>query len=113
MLIVGVSGSPRNQATEYALGHALELLDQKRFKTKHWTVRGKSIHYCMHCNYCLTHKTCAYQDDLQELYNLLTNAQGISFATPVYNSGISAQLKTTMDHIRSISSADKNFSEAK
>jgi len=113
MLIVGVSGSPRNQATEYVLGQALDLLGQKGFETKLWTVRGKSIHYCMHCNYCLTHKTCAYQDDLQELYDLLSTAQGISFASPVYSGGISAQLKTVMDRTRSILATDKNFFRGK
>ncbi|MCL2476824.1 flavodoxin family protein [Candidatus Bathycorpusculum sp.] len=113
MLIVGVSGSPRNQATEYVLGQALELLVQRGFETKLWTVRGKSIHYCMHCNYCLTHKVCIIKDDLQELYDLLTTAQGISIATPVYNGGISAQLKTVMDRTRAIVAANKTFFRGK
>jgi len=113
MLIVGVSGSPRNQATEYVLGQTLELLSKKGFETKLWTVRGKSIKYCIHCNFCLTHKVCVFQDDLKDLYETLATAKGISFATPVYSGGVSAQLKTVMDRTRSVAVANKNFFKGK
>jgi multimeric flavodoxin WrbA len=40
---------------------------------------------------------------------LLAKSNGIIFATPVYNGGVSAQLKTVMDRTRSLVAADKNF----
>ncbi|MDR0372087.1 MAG: flavodoxin family protein [Nitrososphaerota archaeon] len=113
MLIVGVSGSPRNQATEYALTQALETLKEQGFETKLWTVRAKSIKYCVHCNFCLTNKVCAFQDDLKELYDSFAAANGLIFATPVYLGGISAQLKTVLDRTRSLVAADKNFFNGK
>ncbi|MDR0470188.1 MAG: flavodoxin family protein [Nitrososphaerota archaeon] len=112
-MIVGVSGSPRKQATEYALEQALGILNDKGFKTKLWTVRGKSIKYCIHCNFCLTNKVCIFQDDLKELYEAFTKANGISFATPIYNGGISAQLKAVMDRTRSLVASNKNFFKGK
>jgi len=112
-LIVGISGSPRKQATEYILEQALEMLKAKGYETKLWTVRGKWLEYCTHCDYCLTNKNCQIQDDMEELYEYLAKAKGIIFATPVYNGGVSAQLKTVMDRTRSLVAADKNFFKGK
>ena len=50
---------------------------------------------------------------MQELYELLAKAQGIIFASPVYNGGVSAQIKTVMDRTRSLVAADKNFFKGK
>ena len=112
-MIVGICGSPRKQATEYVLEEALRMLQEKGFQTKLWTVRGKWVEYCSHCDYCLKNKECVVQDDLQELYALLTEAKGIIFATPVYNGGVSAQTKAVMDRMRAVVAADKNFFKGK
>ena len=112
-LIVGVCGSPRKQATEYVLEQALAMLKEKGFETQLWTVRGKWLEYCTHCDFCLTNKNCQFQDDMEELYELLAKAKGIIFASPVYNGGVSAQIKTVMDRTRSLVAADKNFFKGK
>jgi multimeric flavodoxin WrbA len=112
-LIVGISGSPRKQATEYVLEQALATLKEKGFETQLWTVRGKWLEFCTHCDFCLTNKNCQFQDDMEELYELLAKAQGIIFASPVYNGGVSAQIKTVMDRTRSLVAADKNFFKGK
>ena len=112
-MIVGICGSPRKQATEHVLEEALRMLQEKGFQTKLWTVRGKWVEYCSHCDYCLKNKECVVQDDLQELYALLTEAKGIIFATPVYNGGVSAQTKAVMDRMRAVVAADKNFFKGK
>ena len=113
MKIVGISGSPRHQATEHMLEEALKLLAEKGHETKLWTVRGKWVDYCAHCDYCLKNKECVVQDDLQELYALLAEANGIIFASPVYNGGVSAQTKAVMDRMRAAVAADKNFFKGK
>jgi multimeric flavodoxin WrbA len=108
-MIVGICGSPRKQATEHVLEEALRILQEKGLETKLWTVRNKWIEFCTHCDYCLTNKECVFQDDLQELYALLSEAKGIIFATPVYNGGVSSQTKAVMDRTRSVVAGDKNF----
>jgi multimeric flavodoxin WrbA len=112
-MILGICGSPRKQATEYVLEKALSMLKEKGFETALWTVRDKWLEFCIHCNYCLTNKNCFYQDDMQEFYQLLVNAKGLIFATPVYNGGVSAQIKAVMDRTRSVVAADKNFFKGK
>ena len=113
MKIVGISGSPRHQATEHVLEEALKALQEKGYETTPWTVRGKWVDYCSHCDYCLKNKECVVQDDMQELYALLTEAKGIIFASPVYNGGVSAQTKAVMDRMRAMVAADKNFFKGK
>jgi multimeric flavodoxin WrbA len=108
-MIVGICGSPRQQATEHILKEALRMLAEQGFETRFFTVRGKHISFCTHCDHCLTHKECVFKDDMQEVYALLKAAKGVIFATPVYNGGISAQTKAVMDRCRAVVSSDKNF----
>jgi multimeric flavodoxin WrbA len=108
-MIVGICGSPRQQATEHVLKEALRMLEEQDFETRFWSVRGKRINLCTHCDYCLKNKECVFKDDMQELYVLLKDAKGTVIATPVYNGGVSAQVKAVMDRCRAVVAADKNF----
>ena len=109
MTVVGVCGSPRQQATEHVLREALRMLAEQGFETRFFTVRGKNINFCTHCDYCLENKECFFKDDMQEVYALLKAAKGIIFATPVYNGGVSAQTKAVMDRCRAAVAGDRNF----
>jgi multimeric flavodoxin WrbA len=108
-MIIGVCGSPRKQATEYVLRRALAMLEKLGFETQFFTVRGKKIGFCRHCDYCLENKECAFKDDMYELYPLLKDSKGIVIASPVYNGGVSAQTKAVMDRCRALGAADQNF----
>jgi len=107
-MIVGICGSPRRQATESVLTEALNMLEKKGFQTEFFTVRGKNIGFCQHCDYCMRTKECKLKDDMYTLYPLLKKAEGLVIATPVYNGGISAQTKAVMDRCRALFAADKN-----
>lgn len=107
-MLVGICGSPRNAATEYVLKKALRLLEEMGFETQFFSVRGKKIGFCQHCDYCLTRKECRIKDDMTKLYNLLKMADGLIVATPVYNSGVSAQTKAVMDRCRALLAANKD-----
>jgi multimeric flavodoxin WrbA len=112
-MIVGICGSPREQATDYVLKEALRMLSEKGFETRFWTVRGKRVGFCTHCDFCLKNKECSFKDDMQEVYALLKDAKGIIFATPVYNGGVSAQTKTIMDRCRAAVAGDPDFFRGK
>ena len=106
MKIVGICGSPREKATDHVLKEALRMLEDRGFTTAFFGVRGKRISPCLHCDFCLTNKECRIKDDMYELYPLLAEADGIVFATPVYNGGLSAQTKAAMDRCRALAAAD-------
>jgi len=113
MIVVGICGSPREQATDYVLKEALRMLQQHGLDIRFFTVRGKRVSFCLQCDYCIEHKECVSRDDMQELYTMLKSADGIVIATPVYNGGVSAQTKAVMDRCRALSAADKNFFKRK
>ncbi|HUU86988.1 MAG TPA: flavodoxin family protein [Candidatus Glassbacteria bacterium] len=108
-MVVGFCGSPREQATDYVLKIALEEMRKQGFETIFFTVKGKKINFCIHCDYCLKNKVCIFKDNMQEVYSLLKKAVGIIFATPVYNGGVSAQTKAIMDRCRAAVAGEKNF----
>lgn len=112
-MIVGICGSPREQATDFVLKEALRMLSEKGIETRFWSVKGKRVGFCMHCDFCLKNKVCIQKDDMQEVYPLLKDAKGIIFATPVYNGGASAQIKAIMDRCRAAVAGDKNFFRGK
>ncbi len=112
-MIVGICGSPRQQATEYVLKEALRMLEEKGFETRFWTARGKRLGFCVHCDFCLKNKVCAFKDDMQEVYSLLKDAEGIIFATPCYNGTLSAQTKAVLDRCRALVAADPNVFRGK
>ena len=105
-MILGICGIPRNKATEHVLGRALQMLEEKGFETVLFSVSGKNISPCRHCDYCLKNKHCVIKDDMQDLYPLLGRAQGFVIATPVYNGSMSAQSKIVIDRTRAALAAD-------
>jgi multimeric flavodoxin WrbA len=101
-MILGLCGSPRAKATDYALREALRMLEERGFEPVYWGVRGKRISFCTHCDHCLKGEGCIQRDDVQDLYPLLEDAEGLVIATPVYNGGVSAQVKAVMDRTRAL-----------
>lgn len=56
------------------------------------------VHGCTGCGHCAHGKNaCIFQDDMQALYPKFLAADLIVIATPVYNWGITAQLKMVFD----------------
>ncbi len=113
MKIVGICGSPREKATDHVLKEALSMLEGRGFETFFFGVRGKKISPCLHCDFCLTNKECRIKDDMYEVYAHLRKADGIVFATPVYNGALSAQTKAVMDRCRALVAADFDFFRGK
>lgn len=105
-MILGICGSPRKMATDYVLGEALKMLEERGFQTSLFSVRGKTINPCKHCDYCLKNKECIVKDDMHQLYPQFREAEGLVIATPVYNGGLSAQTKAVIDRTRATLAAD-------
>lgn len=103
--ILGICGSTRANATEYALKEALNILENEySFETDFFTVRGKKITPCIHCNRCVKENTMycpPYEkDDMHELYEKYFSADGIILASPVFEMNISPQLIAVFSRFR-------------
>ena len=113
MKVFGICASPRNNTTEYVLSRALDKLNEDGFDTEMFTCQAKDIRPCMHCDYCLEHKKCIIEDDMDEVYEGLLNADGIILATPIQSGGISSNLSTIMDRTRALEAVDYNILRGK
>ncbi|MDY7035281.1 MAG: flavodoxin family protein [Thermodesulfobacteriota bacterium] len=104
--LLGICGSPiKNGNTQKLLERALEKAGKlENVKTKMFLAAKKNIGHCLHCNWCLAHnevdKYCAREDDLQELFPLAVEADGIIFASPVYTGRLSSYMACIMDRMR-------------
>lgn len=110
MKILVLNGSPR------AKGNTKQMIDaftQGAARAGHHTdvvdVCKKRIGGCLACEYCHTkgNGTCIQKDDMQEVYNLLNQAEMLVIASPIYYHGISGQLKCVVDRFYSAAYPEK------
>lgn len=103
--ILGVCGSPRKGATEYALNVALEAAAETGDVEVHLlTLRGRSIHHCVQCDKCLAEnkdRCLVFHDDMDELYDMFYEADGYLMASPVYQMNYTATLAAYLNRFRS------------
>lgn len=106
--ILGVSGSPRRKATHSAVSEALRYARERHgAQTDYFSAAGKDLGFCVHCDVCVRKRRgCAFHDDMQELYGFLAAADAVILGTPLYQGGVSAQLKAMMDRCRALMVSD-------
>lgn len=104
MNILILNGSPRPNGNTAAMvkayaegaveaGHTVHVVD----------VCKKKISGCLACEYCHTkgNGRCVQQDDMQEVYPLLEDAEMIVLASPIYYHNFSGQLQCAIN-VRSV-----------
>ncbi len=106
--ILGVSGSPRVKSTHYAVSVALEHARERwGAETDYFSLHKKDIGFCLHCDTCVKKKQgCILDDDMQQLYPKLLEADAWILGTPVYQGTISGQLKAVLDRCRAVVAKD-------
>jgi len=104
--ILGVCGSPIKQGnTEVFLEATLKVArEMKDVTTETVFLSGKDIGDCQHCNWCLTGQKpgqfCKQNDDMNEIYPLLVEADGLLLASPVYFARLSGRMACFIDRLR-------------
>ncbi len=102
--IVGICGSSRKGATQYALEQALTEAEKYGAEVEMITLRGKKINFCIQCDKCVREKQdhCViYDDDMQDYYEKVYQADGIIIASPVYNMAANALTLAFINRFRS------------
>ena len=98
--VVALSGSPRPGSNVDVLVEAALLgAREAGAETLHLPARELTAIDCQACGPDPTQGTgyCIYHDDMDKVYEALERATGVLVATPVYFSGVSAQLKRVID----------------
>jgi multimeric flavodoxin WrbA len=105
--VLGISGSPvQDSNTERILSVALDSIKAGDVHTDMFTLDGKTINDCIHCNWCLLKqqpdKFCALEDDMQGLYTKILESDALLLATPVYIARLSGHLAAVLDRMRAL-----------
>ncbi len=104
MKILVLNGSPRlHGSTAEMVAAFRESAEKAGHEVAVIDVCRKNIKGCLACEYChgKGNGRCIQQDDMQEIYDLLQNANMLVLASPIYYHGISGQLKCAIDRFYS------------
>lgn len=100
--IVVIVGSPRKNGNADLLADAfIKGARGAGNSVEKLTVIGKKIGGCLGCNACFRdpEHRCVQHDDMEDCYRLLSAADVIVIATPIYFYGVSSQLKCLIDRL--------------
>lgn len=102
MNILILAGSARRNGTSISLAEEFKRGAEERGAIAEIFNAGiAKIHGCIGCGHCEHGKNpCVFHDDMEMLYPKLLAADIIVLATPVYNWGITSQLKAVFDRWR-------------
>jgi len=102
--VVAIYGSPRiGGNTAILMDHFLKgIMENARYSEDtvmidSLHVKDKNISPCRECGNCLKTGECIISDDMQEIYELLIEADFIAVASPVFFTTVSAYLKAVID----------------
>ena len=98
MKVLGIVCSPRRGGnTEILMKEALQAAKEAGAETRLFSLVDKEITPCDACGACEQTGICIVEDDMQDLYRELEQADGLIFGTPVYFTNVSAQAKAVID----------------
>jgi multimeric flavodoxin WrbA len=96
--IIGILGSPLPEGnTAKLLERALKGAEDAGCTVETIVVSRLCFEDCQEMMFCRDHETCTIDDDMQQVYPVLRDADGIILATPVMCMGIPGKLKALMD----------------
>ena len=110
MKILVLNGSPTPNGNTVALVNAFkDGAESKGHEVNVINVAHKNIRGCMACNYCKNagNGHCVQQDDMQEIYPQIQDADMIVFASPIYYFIMSAQLESVIHRFYAINAPKK------
>ncbi len=98
--VVALNGSPREHGCTAALvDEIIKAAGRQGAEAGSYYLSGMDIGGCRGCYTCRVEGQCVQQDDMLKLYEDITDADGIIFATPVYMWQMTAQLKLAVDRM--------------
>jgi multimeric flavodoxin WrbA len=103
MFVLGLQGSPRTKGnTSILLSTFLEEAERLGAHTERLDVTHRHISPCEECGTCEKKGFCAIDDDMQQVFSMLRQADIIVMATPVFFYGPTAQLKALIDRTQTL-----------
>jgi NAD(P)H-dependent FMN reductase len=96
--VIGILGSPLPEGnTAKLLARALQGARDAGCATETIIVSNLDYQPCMEMMFCREHDTCIMDDDMQQVYGKIRDADSIVVATPVMTMGLPGKLKSLID----------------
>ncbi|WP_303721751.1 flavodoxin family protein [Malonomonas rubra] len=111
MYALAVNGSPREGGnTEALLKEVLSPLNENGWRTELVKVGGTAIRGCTACYKCFEYKNnkCAINDNFNEVYAKLLQADAMILGSPTYFAAVSADLKALLERAGLVAIANDN-----
>jgi len=103
MLVLGIMGSPRKKGnTDFLLSSFMNEVEKAGVRTHVIEISKKNIKPCMEYSVCEKKGTCPIDDDMNEIYSLLREADIIVLATPIFFYNTPAQTKALIDRSQTL-----------
>lgn len=103
MLALGLMGSPRKKGnTDFLLSAFMNEIEKAGVRTHVIEIAKKKITPCMEYSVCEKKGTCPIDDDMNEIYPLLREADIIVLATPIFFYNAPAQVKALIDRSQTL-----------
>ena len=110
MKIFGLCCSQRKGGnTEFLLNEALRGAQQESAEIELYRISGRDIKPCDGCQACMKTGECHIQDDMQDIYKKLLEADGIIFGTPSYFYGMTGQAKNIIDRTAALNRPERSL----
>ena len=99
--IIAILGSPVPEGnTARLLDRAIKGAEDAGCTVEKIAVTSLCFEACQEMMFCREHETCIMDDDMQQLYPKIRDADGLIIATPVMCMGIPGKLKSFMDRFQ-------------
>jgi len=100
--VIVFHGSPRIEGnTDILLNEAVRGIREEGHDTKVFKLNFMNIKPCQDCGGCEKNGTCIINDDMNEIYDAIREADRIILASPIFFFGLSAQAKAMIDRCQS------------
>jgi multimeric flavodoxin WrbA len=107
--VIAFNGSPRkNGNTKQAIEIVFEELEKEGIETELIQLKDKTINHCKACFGCTGKNKCVQDDDLNELYSKMLEADGIIVGSPTYFANVSSRTKALIDRAGIISKGNND-----
>ena len=110
MKVLAINGSARKDGnTAILINTVLEELQKAGIETEMVQLSGKIIEPCKACCACGGIKNCVHNKDMfQEIFEKMTQADGIILGSPVYTANISANMQAFLERASVVTDMNRN-----
>ena len=110
MKVLAINSSARKDGnTALLINTVFEELKKEGIETEMVQLAGKVIKPCKACWACGGRKNCVHKKDLfQEIYEKMTQADGILLGSPVYTANISANMQAFLERASVVADMNRN-----